>query len=299
MKHEQTLPQDLKTAKRLVDTFLQEQGSDAPQLVSKCIFMHVLQMDGVQLIRENSKIITGENFEEIWTLALRHAKGEPLAYLTGYKEFYGQKFFVTQDTLIPRPESEDIIEKVLELTRNHSEKLLFADVGTGSGCLAASIATHVKNSKGFMLDICSKALTVAIKNANKLNIAHKITPVQADLCALPFAKNSLHLLISNPPYISADEFKHLQKNVREFEPLLALVPTLPSNIEKDIKGLWHLEALARQAFDILKNDGICIVEHGFKQAKEVRELFQAHGNWKNVTTGQDLAGLDRYCLAIR
>ncbi len=299
VEFEQLLSLNLGAAKHFVATFLQEHDSDAPQLVSKCLFMHVLGLDAVQLVLANQERIAPKDLEKIWELTLRHAKGEPLAYLVGYKEFYGRNFLVNKHTLIPRPESEDVLEKALELSRSFTEKILFADVGTGSGCLAVSFVSHIENCAGFMLDICPNALDVAIQNAQLLKVAHKIMPVHADLCALPFAKNSLHMLISNPPYVSTEELTSLQKNVRDFEPISALVPTLPSHLPSDTYGLGHLEALARQAFDILKNGGVCIVEHGFKQAKQVRELFQAHGAWKSVTTGQDLAGLDRYLLAVR
>ncbi len=261
--------------------------------------MHVLKLEAIELINQSRSSISAEQWEKLCALALRHAKGEPLAYLVGYKEFYGLDFSVNKHTLIPRPESEDLLETALKLVGKQSEKIIFADVGTGTGCLGLSFTQNVQNSKGFLVDISEKALDVAIFNAKKLGLSQKVLPIQADLCHLPFAKSSLHILLSNPPYVSEQEFTQLNKNVRDFEPKTALVPSLRCDLQKDEHGLWHLQAIAEQAFNLLKDDGICIVEHGFSQGVAVRELFMAHGAWKNVYTGKDLAGLDRYCVALR
>ncbi len=149
-----------------------------------------------------------------------------------------------------------------------------------------------------MLDISQEALKLPRKNAQNLGLANKIQALQADLCTMPFGKHALHVLISNPPYVSEEEFCGLAVTVRDFEPKSALVPRLPENEKgtSDPHGLWHLETLARQAYDMLKEHGLCVVEHGFTQGKAVRELFAKHGSWKSVETGKDLSGLDRYCL---
>ncbi len=292
-------PSTLRQALKTLSTFLQDGGSDAPILAAQLLAMHVLMVDKIYLITQGQSPITQKQWQSIFQLAQRHAQGEPLAYILGSKEFYGRDFMVNDATLIPRPESEDVLEAVMALARKipqytlPSERLLFADIGTGSGCLACTFAAEVPYAHGFMLDISPEALHTAWRNAEQHNVHTRMQALQGSLYALPFAPQSLDVLISNPPYISEAEFQELEKNVREFEPKTALVPVTTA---QDPAGLAHLHALAEQAWSLLREGGLCVVEHGSTQGPAVRELFEQHGPWKQVFTGQDLAGLDRYCL---
>ncbi len=294
-------PQNIRSAVQELTTFLQKHNSDAPQLVAQILLMHVLQIDKIYLITQSQNPILPEHWQQVYLLAQRHALGEPLAYIMGKKEFYGRDFTVNKATLIPRPESEDVLDAVMHLARKIPQYTLtqdilrFADIGTGSGCLACTFAAEIPYAQGFMLDISPEALNIAQYNAKNLELNEQLQAVQGSLYALPFGPQSLDVLISNPPYVSEAEFQGLEQNVREFEPKTALVPvTLPA--QHDPHGLAHLEALAQQASAILRPHGICVVEHGNTQGKAVRELFAKYGPWKNISTGQDLAGLDRYCL---
>ncbi len=302
----QQAPSSLRQALQELSTFLRTHNSDAPILVAQVLMMHVLQVDKIFLISQGQQSISQEQWQKVYLLAQRHALGEPLAYILQKKEFFGREFRVNEATLIPRPESEDVLEAIMHLARKipqytlKNDTLLFADIGTGSGCLACTFAAEIPYAQGFMLDVSPQALTIAQQNAQTLDVDSRIQALQGTLYALPFTHSSLHVLISNPPYISEEEFTSLEKNVREFEPKTALVPVISSESkQKDPHGLAHLEALAEQAWHILRPQGLCIVEHGSTQGKAVRELFSAYGQWKNVETGQDLAGLDRYCIAIK
>ncbi len=301
--HSTQIPSTLREALKSVSAFLEQHNSDAPLLVAQVLTMHVLQVNKIYLISEARTPLQGEHWSQQWqelqALATRHAQGEPLAYILGKKEFYGRDFWVTQDTLIPRPESEDVLEAVMHLARKipqytlPQDKLTFADIGTGSGCLACTFAAELPYAHGFMLDISPSALAMAQKNAQEHDVHERIQALLGSLYALPLAPQSLDVLISNPPYVSQKEFESLENSVRDFEPKTALVPVSSA---PDPHGLAHIEALAKQAHTLLRQGGLCVIEHGYTQGEAVRQLFIAHGPWKDVSTGQDLAGLDRYCL---
>ncbi len=293
------IPPTLREALKCMSTFLQNNDSDAPLLVAQMLTMHVLQVDKIYLITQGQSTLSPSQWQNLVILSQRHAEGEPLAYILGNKEFYGRDFAVNKATLIPRPESEDVLDAVMHLARKipqytlPADRLLFADIGTGSGCLACTFAAEIPYAHGFMVDISPEALHTAWHNASQHHVHDRLQLLQGSLYTLPFAPNSLDVVISNPPYISEAEFQSLDKNVRDFEPKTALVPVTTT---QDLEGLAHLEALARQTWPLLRQGGLCVVEHGCTQGAAVRELFKQHGSWKSVQTGQDLAGHDRYCL---
>ncbi len=293
-------PQYLNEALRWLHTFFQQHGSDAPYVVAQALCIHFAQITKIQLISEKNIPLTVVQWQNISSAAIRHAQHEPLAYILGKKEFYGRDFIVNPHTLIPRPESEDLLETLFALLkkRENIKPLFFADIGTGSGCLACTFAAEISHAHGFMLDINPLALEVAKQNAQHLKVSNKVQALQGTLYHLPFRPNSLDVLISNPPYISEAEYVGLEKNVRHFEPKTALVPLAPKT-HHDPFGLAHIDALAQQAGQLLRDGGICLIEHGSTQGAAVRELFLNYSNWKSVVTGKDLAGLDRFCLCIK
>ncbi len=299
--HISSAPSTVRLALQELTTFLRKHHCDAPTLVAQLCIMHALQVDKIFLITQGHMPIQLERWQQAYLWAQRYALGEPLAYIMGTKEFYGREFKVTKATLIPRPESEDVLEAIMHLARKKpqytlpQEILTFADIGTGSGCLACTFAAEIPYAHGFMLDISAAALQVAQYNALHLEVQQRVHPLRASLYALPFAPHSLDVLISNPPYVSEAEFMGLEQNVREFEPKTALVP-VPNTDKNDPHGLVHIEALAQQAWKVLRPNGLCVIEHGCTQGDAVRKLFLKYGTWKNISTGQDLAGLDRYCL---
>ncbi len=293
------VPSTLRQVLHLASAHLQSHGSDAPILAAQLLCMKILAVDKIYLITHSQDPIDPDHWQAFRQLVQRHALGEPLAYILGSKEFYGREYLVNTHTLIPRPESEDVLDAVMQRAKAipqytlPKDTLIFADIGTGSGCLACTFAAQIPYAHGFMLDISAEALHMAQENAHQHAVHTRIQALQGSLYALPFAPQSLDVLISNPPYISQTEFLTLEKNVRDFEPSTALVPL---STQPDPHGLAHLEALAKQAYALLRPHGLCIVEHGCTQGQSVRELFATHGEWKSIVTGQDLAGLDRYCL---
>ncbi len=267
--------------------------SDAPRLCARVLLSHVLTVDNVYLSTHALESIDDTQWQELDALAKRHECGEPLAYIVGYKEFYGRKFLLNSHTLIPRPETEDVLEAALAATA--VANAYFLDIGTGSGCLGLSFAAERLDASGILLDIQPKALSMAHKNAKNLGVLERIKLINADLQNLPFANESFDLIVSNPPYVSEGEYKELLPNVRDFEPKIALVPSVMPH-ESDELGLAHIKSIAHFAPMLLKAGGVCIVEHGQSQACAVRNIFNANKNWSSVETRKDLSLLERFCV---
>ncbi len=270
--------------------------SDAPRRCAQALLAYVLGVEPLYLGTHPDKILTHAQWEQLCALSHRHEYGEPLAYLLGYKEFYGRNFLLNTHTLIPRPESEDVLDAALSALKINNP--FYIDIGTGSGCIGLSLAAELPQARGILLDLNIEALLMAKKNARKLDLLQQVQFVHSDLRSLPISIQSLDLIISNPPYISEDEYVKLLPNVRNFEPHMALVPQKLKH-EIDSFGLLHIEYIAQQAYDLLNINGVCIVEHGYLQGKSVYEIFAKYGQWSKLITGRDLSGLDRYCLCIK
>ncbi len=288
----------LREAANILSKKFSKANSDAPRLCAQVLLCHVLGVDAIYFVTHPQFILSKTQWESVNALALRHEKGEPLAYIVGYKEFFGRKFLLNKYTLIPRPASEDVLEAALRTVKNKS--IRFVDIGTGSGCLGLSVVAESAHASGVLIDIQWAALDMARQNAQNLGLLSKVSLVQGDLSDLPLAKDSMDLIISNPPYVSEQEYKTLLPNVRDFEPKIALVPSAGREPNKpDEFGLIHIQYIARQSQAILKKGGVCVLEHGCTQGEDVRKIFSAHGQWSSVETGKDLAGLDRYCICVR
>ena len=220
----------------------------------------------------------------------RRRSGEPAAYLVGRREFYGRDFFVDSSTLIPRPETELLVDEALKFFRGR-EQIRFLDLGTGSGCLAVTLAAERPSWRGTAVDISSEALNVARRNAAAAGVSAAVDFVLADFALpLPFDCRSFDLVVSNPPYISEKEYAALDIGVRNFEPRSALVP--------GPEGLEHPRAVEAAARALLKEGGLLLMEHGFLQGEACRALCP-DAYWMDMRTGRDLAGKDRFLFAVR
>ena len=296
-----------------------EAGTESPALSAELLLAHALGVERQELLHlllmEPRRVLGKLAIERFASYAERRLLGEPVAYITGCKEFYGREFTVTPATLIPRPETELIIDKALELFGNRhtqqpsggflrentvsSGKRRFADFGTGSGCLAVTLALELNRASalpqetgggqgpqpenewsGLALDISPEALEVAARNAEKLGAAGTLTFMQADF-ALPLPQlsaslgeawvcESLDLLVSNPPYVSEAEYRNLAVEVRSFEPKGALVPAAAS---LSPAGNELLPAVCNAALRQLKPGGVLLMEIGHDQGGFMRELL--------------------------
>lgn len=206
-----------------------------------------------------------------------YLQGIPFEYITGKAEFYGHRFFVDPSVLVPRPETELIIDAVKGLSCPHLETI--ADIGTGSGCIAISLAHIYKQTKIFAVDNSLKALSIA-----KINIdnhkAENVFPIQANFLEC-IQNESLDVIVSNPPYISKDD-PHLEH--LSYEPISALV--------SDENGLAHIKAIFKNSFQILKKDGFLVVEHGYNQANAVNKISDEIG-FKLIKNVKDYQDIDR------
>jgi len=270
-------------------------------LAAELLLMHTLGRDRVWLYTHSDDLLDPAAAEKYFALIARRAAGEPTQYITGKQEFWGLEFEVTPAVLIPRPETEHVIEVALERlgergikinmkTGAPSPRLRIADVGTGSGCLAIALAHELPHAEVFATDISAETLAVARRNAARHGVSGRIHFVETDLLeGLGHSPSSFDLIVSNPPYIARGEAASLQREVRNHEPERALFggPT----------GIEIYARLIEQAGALLAPRGILVLELGYGLASEVRKLFHVQNCWVNVTITNDLAGIPRVVAA--
>ncbi len=250
-------------------------------LEAEVLLAHVLQKNRSHLYAWPEQILTLRQQSDFLALAERRRQGEPLAYLTGYREFWSLSFRVTQDTLIPRPETEILVERALALLAD-LDKARVADLGTGSGAIAAAIASECPQAEILATDISAAALAVASDNFKQLGLSHIEAYQGAWFDALK-NRGHYHLIVSNPPYVAEGD-PHLQQDGLPWEPNTALT--------SGADGLQDIRLLIVQAPEYLQPEGWLMLEHGMDQGTAVRELF-AHAGYREITTHQDLEARDR------
>ena len=232
-------------------------------------------------------------------LVARRAAGEPTQHLTGKQEFWGLEFEVTPDVLIPRPETEHVIEVALERIgqKRRSHPLRIADVGTGSGCLAVALAREFPQAQIFATDISAAALEVARRNAARHNVSNRVQFIECNLLdafltAWPDSAGArFDLIVSNPPYIARRESASLPREVRDHEPPIALFP--------GETGTELYAPLIHQAEKLLDSRGILVLELAHDSLHSVSPLLDAARGWIHVSATQDLAGIPRVIAAKR
>ena len=220
-------------------------------------------------------------------LLIRRKKKEPIAYIFNQKEFWKYKFLVNEDVLIPRPETEIIVEEVLKLTSYNSSKL-FLDIGTGSGCLILSIVKERPNSQGLAIDISKKAIKIAINNAKMHHLENKIKFINIDIDK--FNNNKYDFIVSNPPYINEISFKRLEANVKLFEPTIAL--------KAGLDGLRVIENIIKKSKKLLKKNGKLIFEFGENQEIKVKNLLMENKFYINKVC-KDIRSFPRVIVSTK
>ena len=216
----------------------------------------------------------------------RRLKGEPMAYILGKKEFYGHEFIVSPATLVPRPETELLVDLALSLT--HKDNLCFADIGCGSACIGISLELARPDWKGYFIDKSIDALGIALLNGEQFCVP--MTLLQAELEKLPFKNESLDLIISNPPYIDPELKEEVMREVLAFEPHIALF--------SENGGLFHITNLLREAGRVLRPGGRIIMEHAYDQKESSLRIFQEFG-FINICDYDDLASLPRCATGVK
>jgi release factor glutamine methyltransferase len=234
-----------------------------------------------------NKEINKNDYKYYKELIKRRSKGKPIAYLVGKKSFWKYDFFINEKILIPRPETELIIEQVIKIYKN-KPKINFLEIGVGSGCIILSILKEKKNFFGIGIDLSDESLKLCNINAEKLGVTNRLKLFKSDVDN--FRKGKYDLIISNPPYIKKLDLKYLEKDVRKFEPRLAL--------DGGLDGLSEISKVINQSSELIKKNGKLILEIAFDQKKEVMKLLRNKGFYINKVL-KDFANKDRCVISTK
>jgi len=275
-----------EAARRLGDA-----GVDAPRLSAELLAGKAFGLSRLGLIMRAKDRPQGAQLDAFHALVSRRAAGEPVAYLLGEREFFSLRFRVTRDVLIPRPETECLIEQAQRLFAKDFP-LRFADFGAGSGCLAVTLAHEFRQARGLAVDLSEPALEVARANARDHGVAERLEFMCADFTELAVAEGGLDLVVANPPYVTEAEYAELSQEVRGFEPREALV--------SPEEGLWHLRGLLPAAARALKPLGRLLCEIGSGQGEAALRLAgDPVLGFSGAAILKDYAGLDRVLFATK
>ena len=264
--------------------FLRDSEIGDAQLNAQVLLAHAIGRDRTYLIVNFSEELSSEMLELFDRLLERRAAGEPLQYITGHQEFYGLEFEVTPGVLIPRPETELIIDEVIRLAETESPQLIF-DIGTGSGCIAITLARELPNVNVIATDVSVAALRVARRNAARHRVVSpRVSFLHADLLS-PFADaQAADFIVSNPPYVAAAELPQLQREVRDWEPDVALTDYGD--------GLSFYRRLFDDAPSRLRRGGYLLCEMGYTQSEAI-EAFVDPKVWSEKRILHDLQDIPR------
>ncbi len=275
----------------LAENRLLRAGVDSPRLSAELILAMIKGVDRLWVLTHQDTVLTPEQSQSYFQAVELRAAGCPVAYLTGMREFFGRNFHVNSDVLIPRPETEILIETAQSLWTSGSD-LVFADAGTGCGAVGVCFASLFPRSRGVLTDRSLPALRIAQKNVAAHELSFRLMCTCSDLVSV-CRQQSLDVVLSNPPYIGSAEYWMLSKEIRHFEPRLALWGGL-TGIDVSLR-------LIGQAFQVLRPGGWLCMEIGHDQFSVLRDQIQARSanHWDEVEVVQDLAGRDRVLKAKR
>jgi release factor glutamine methyltransferase len=300
---------DIRGALKEAMARLRGAGVPSHTLAAELLLMHALGRDRTWLYSHPESALDRGEAEKYFALVARRTVGEPLQYLTGKQEFWGLEFEVTPAALIPRPETEHVVEVALDRlgsrgikirldTGEPSPRLRIADVGTGSGCLAVALAWELPHADIFATDISADVLALARRNAARHGVSDRVHFLQTSLleALLPQllvssrGSASFDLIVSNPPYVAREQAPSLAREVRDYEPAAALFGGATGT---EIYG-----PLIEEAGALLRPGGILVLELGYDSANRVRAILSADPRWTNISLTNDLAGIPRVISAI-
>ena len=247
------------------------------------LLAHALSRDRTFLIMNANELLSAEQTEAFRSFIERRARQEPLQYITGHQEFFNLDFEVTPDVLIPRPETEMVVESALDLLKDVSMPFI-GDIGTGSGCIAISLLHELPRARAVATDISRPALRVAQQNANRHGVSDRLALIESDFFSTLDRSSRFSLIVSNPPYIGEDDWKSLPREVRDHEPRAALV--------SGVDGLADIRRLLDEAPSFLRSDGYFVFEIGFDQSARVDKMIEAD-TWDLLEIRSDLQGIPR------
>ena len=266
---------------------LKGKSINSAQLDSEILLASAIGQDRKYIILNNDQNIKEKNLRYFQKLINKRSFREPIAYLTNKKHFWKYKFFVTKDTLIPRPDTELIVEQILKLTK-FKTKMKILDIGVGSGCILLTVLKERKNFYGVGVDISKKCLNISKINAKNLKVDARAKFYKTDVDK--FAQGKYDLIVSNPPYINKLSLKYLEKDVVNFEPKLAL--------DGGLDGLSEIRKVIKKSSELIKKNGKFILEIGFDQKNRVKEILKKEGFYINKTI-KDYGNNDRCVISTK
>ncbi|MDO5579985.1 MAG: peptide chain release factor N(5)-glutamine methyltransferase [Planctomycetia bacterium] len=287
------------TVQRLLEwttDYLKKHGSEASRLEAEILLAHSLSLKRIELYTNFDEIPDEKALARFRDLVKRRGSGEPVAYLTGYKEFYSLDFEVNSAVLIPRPETEQIVLEVVELIKKRKETdsnstFQILDIGTGSGNIAIALAKNLPGAELTAVDISEKALELARKNAKKHKMEDRIHFIQSDLFSALDLTREFDIIVSNPPYVKESEYRNLDPMVRNFEPKEALLA--------GPDGTEIIFRLVRDAVPFLKKGGKILIEMSPMIIHQVGDFMREDPHWGEIQILRDFARLERIIVAVR
>ena len=268
-------------------SILQKNKIANPQLDSEILLSNSIKRDKKHIILNPKEFLNSEQLGKFKSLIERRKKGEPIAYLINKKEFWKDEFFVNKDVLIPRPDSELIIEQVLKIY-SKDDQLQILDIGTGSGCILLSILKERSNFYGTGIDISKKSINVSKFNAKQLNLTNRVKFFHSSVDN--FNNGKYDIIVSNPPYIEQLSLKYLEKDVVNFEPKLAL--------SGGFDGFSKIRKVINKTNNLIKKNGKFILEIGFNQKNKVIKILKEEGFYVNRAI-KDYGNNDRCIISTK
>ncbi len=272
--------------------YFRKYNIDNPHLEAEILLAFTLSLKRIDLYVQYERVLKDEELASFKEKMLRRVKHEPLAYITGSRQFMSLDLFVTKDTLIPRPETEHVVEVAIDVVKSLEKgHVNILDLCTGCGAVAVSIAQYAKNTRITASDISKEALAVAGKNSEKFGLSNRITLIESDMFNNIPAGTAFDIITVNPPYIPTKVIAALQPEVKDFEPVKAL--------DGGTDGLDYYRILFEKAHGFLSPDGTVVTEIGSGQAKDIIEIINKSGRFVIMRKMNDHAGIERVIAAKR
>ena len=267
--------------------FLKSNSIKSYIIDSEILLSEVLKIERKDIILNQTIELTNENIDDYKTLLSKRSKQEPIVYLTNKKEFWKHEFVVNKNVLIPRPETELIVDECLKLTKNKSN-LRLLDIGIGSGCILLSILSEREDFKGIGIDINKKAIENSMLNAKKLLLNKRVKLIKTDIDN--FNNGKYDIIVTNPPYINNIEYNNLDDCVKNYEPSLAL--------KGGIDGLKIINKVIKKSAVLIKKQGKLIIEFAYNQKLGVEKILKANGFFINKVI-KDFSGHNRVIVSTK